>query len=499
LEKRIMAKGKNAFYRALVVAGLLAGGAALSSPSFAAGVKHTTGTVDGFDCDIWTWIDSNDKPRTVALKRERHGNSGHGGYAIQMTYYRFYNTVLHPVGAWRKVVVNAETNKTIDPNNDGGFGYFVSHERDRYFGNDAQGNPILQTIADYVFHKDDSPLGRDFAASTAIPLDTSTAGAESFTIQYGHYGTIAPGGIDLNTGYDSPPLTKDATKFAFYTIPVTTTWVFQEGRDYPRLDISLDLSEIVPPTSTTPMADLVSFDVRGPYGVMVFDNGADRAIQSAIWGDQQYLFAVLHPMPVTRSSTWDWSSLNGGARYNGLTAGVGVGGSFEMGLFEPAPAAASALADGYAPERGFTSTSYAAAVAAHTESPSVDSCLGNQVQTLPSDGTWPYQSVQYSLPCPAQTSSYLTTPAYTKKLAWGSSSYYGTSLTAVFNGVQSYPINAWPMNHQLDYSVCLVLDWDSSVRVSPPPKYNTYLAAMAAAYTETTPVPASPDCATAAP
>ena len=45
--------------------------------------------------------------------------------------------------------------------------------------------------------------------------------------------------LDPNTGRDSPPLTKTKSDFAFYQMPVTTTWVFQTGRDFPRLDISI--------------------------------------------------------------------------------------------------------------------------------------------------------------------------------------------------------------------------------------------------------------------
>ena len=60
-------------------------------------------------------------------------------------------------------------------------------------------------------------------------------------------------------------------------------------------------------------------------------------------------------------------------------------------------------------------------------------------ETLPSDGTWPYQSVQYSLPCGSQTA---TTNG--QKIAWGSSSLYGFSVTSAYNGQRSFPINNFP-------------------------------------------------------
>ena len=423
----------------------------LPGAASASNVVHTTGTVKGSKCDIWTWPDGTGHLRTAALKMEGNGNSGHGGYAVQMTYYRNYQPGAATQGGtaipnWVEVTVNADTG------GDGGFGYFVSHERHRTF-DDGDTN----TIAGKIFNVDDSPLGSGFAATSAIPLNTATAGAESFTINYYHYGTTTPGNIDPNTGSDSPALGKDPSLFAKYTIPVTTTWVFQKGRDFPRIDISMDLSQVTPAGLATPAAGLVSFDVRGPYGVMVFDNGADGAVDFAQWGDQAYSFAGTQA-PITRASAWTWNTANKGARYNALTV-LSANGRYEMGLYEPLTASQSALADAYAPERSFTSQTYAAAVEAGTQSASVSSCGGSQ--TLPSDGTWPYQSVQYSFPC--SPGIYLTNTATSKKLAWGSASYYGSTLAQVYNGVSSYPINAFPASHKLEYSVCVVLNWDNYV------------------------------------
>jgi hypothetical protein len=392
-----------------------------------------------------------------------------------MTYYRrYYYGPTGPAATWQKMTVDAPDEA------DGGFGYFVSHERYRYFSNGD-----VNTIASEIFGTDDSPLGKDFPATSSILLDTSAAGAESFSIDYGHYGTATPWGIDPNTGKDSPLLPTTKTSFAPYTIPVTTTWVFQEGRDFPRIDITVDLSGIN-------SAGLVNFDVRGPYGVMVFDDGKNGVIDTAIWGDETDLFTT-SVSPVTRSSTWDWSASNTGARYNALITGTTSlkQGRFEMGLFEPAPAyLTSALTDGYAAERGSTSASYEAAGGT-----SNDSCASQDQQTLPSDGDWPYQSVQYSLPCPP-TPHFLTTPTDGTKIAWGSSAYYGSDLTEVYNGFESLPIDAFPTNDQLSYSVCLVLAWDTNYDA---PALPTKTQANAALYTEADPNPSNSDCATVAP
>ena len=272
--------------------------------------------------------------------------------------------------------------------------------------------------------------------------------------------------------------------YHFYSIPVTTTWVFESGKDFPRIDVSVDMSQI-------PKAGLVSFDMRGPYGVMVFDDGADATVTTAMWGDQDYLFAPLQT-PITRSSSWNWSSTNRGARYNLISTG-----NYEMGLFEPLPSSKTSLVDGYAAERGFTNASFAAA-----EEASADNC--GDPQTLPSDGTWPYQSVQYSLPCKDQSTNYLTQTTTGKKIAWGSSSLYGSEVTSVYNGQKNHPIS---FSSAIKYSVCLALSavqqpWPPYVwsggRLHVAPALGETIA-NAALYTNSSPSPSNSDCATSTP
>jgi hypothetical protein len=388
----------------------------------AAAVSVTAGTVNGLAANIWTWTDAAGHPRTVALKLEGQGNPGHGGYAIQFTYMVGTSTV----------TINAESSS------DGGFGYFVSHERYRSF---ADGT--VDTIAGHIFGTDDSPLGLGFAASMSSPAAPAHAGAQRFVIKYGHYGTVVADPVDPNSGNDSNPLPAGKSHYAFYSMPATTTWVFQDGTNYPRIDVGVSLAGVIPPGGSSPTADLVSFDMRGPYGVMVFDNGADGTVNSVLWGDQEYIFKLLQT-PVTRDSTWTWNTVNKGARYQALQAGA-----FEMGMFEPARVSASATVDGYSAERGYTSASYA-----HAGGQSFSACSSGARQVLPSDGEWPYQSVQYSLPCNAGG---FKTPTDFKKFAWGTTAYYGTSLTGVYNGRKSFAFNGFPASHTVGYSVCLVL------------------------------------------
>jgi hypothetical protein len=380
----------------------------------AAAPVHVVTTVLGYSVDQYRWSDSKGLQRTASLKKEGNGNPGHGGYAVQMTYS--INT------ATGTRVVKANAAKGFD----GGFGYFVSHERYRDFTDGAN-----DTIASHVFHTDDSPLGSGFPAigAAALPTANPNALAHRFQITYQHYGTVQPITKDAN-GNDVAPTPVNQLKLKLYAMPVTITWVFESGKDYPRIVTQVDLSQIGQP-------DLVNFDVRGPYGVMVFDNGADGVIDRVMWGDR-YHFSTTQDPP-TRDSGWTWNARNKGGRYNALIAG-----KYEMGLFEPSPFAQSATADPYADERGSTSALYNGG----------QGCNQGEVQLLPCDWEWPYQSVQYSLP------ANLTGPANFKKIAWGSTAFYGTgpSLPAVYDtSSTSESFVGFPNTQEIEYAVCVVL------------------------------------------
>jgi hypothetical protein len=391
-----------------VFAGLLLLGA---SSALAAGVTHQVTVINGLQVDQYSWPDSSGLTRTVSLKQEGNGNPGHGGYAIQMTYQLNNQTI----------TVNA------DSGSDGGFGYFVSHERFRNFTDNTS-----DTIASKIFGQDDSPLGSGFpVVGRPLVLGDPNAAAHRFTMTYGHYGTTFPIPKDAN-GNDVQLTPTDPAKFAFYSIPITITWVFQGGTDYPRIDTAVDFSGI-------PGPDLVNFDVRGPYGVMVFDNGNNATVDGLMWGDRFHFVTTKNPP--TRNSSWVWNEPNSGARYSALTAG-----GFEMGLFEPVPFASSATDDPFADERGSTSTAYNAG----------NGCKFGEVQLLPCDFEWPYQSIQYSLPPPPDNN---TTTNF-KKMAWGSTVFYGTgpSLPKVFDTSQTTEaFNGFPDNRVLTYRICVVL------------------------------------------
>ena len=275
---------------------------ALIAPAGAgAAVGHTVTTVNGLSVDRYSWLDSNGRTRTVSLKREGEGNPGHGGYAIQMTYFAYMN------GNWRRKVVNSAE----------GFGYFVSHEAYRTFSDGFNG-----TIADHVFGVTDSPLGRSLPVTGTELADTDPdRAAHRFAMSYPRYGTIDP--IPKNEeGEDSSATPVAPAELRRYTLPVRITWYFLEGTDFPRIRTSVDLGNVG-------VADRVNFDVRGPYGVMDFDQG-NMPISRVMWGDRLHFKSI--GAPLTRNREWTWNQANAGARYTAMIAG-----QYEVGLVEPRP------------------------------------------------------------------------------------------------------------------------------------------------------------------
>jgi hypothetical protein len=383
------------------------------APASAAPPTHVVTTVNGFKVDRYTWLDSKKRPRSVALKKEGNGNSGHGGYAVQMTYQ--YSSG----GAWRTVTVNAREGS------DGGFGYFVSHERYRDFS-DGDNN----TIAGKIFGADDSPLGRQFpVVGTKLTLQNTNAVAHRFTLTYPRYGTVNP--IPKDPDGNDVSLTPTAKSLLKrYALPITIIWVFQTGVDFPRIQTTVNLDSV-------PGPDRVNFDLRGPYGVMNFDNGANSLIAKAMWGDRFHFTTT--GSTLTRNRSWTWRTANQGARYQALVAGA-----FEMGLVEPRKFTQSTLVDGYSEARGQSSTLYN----------NGQGCPDLE-QLIPCDWEWPYQSAQYSLP-------YDNPNAGTtfEKIAWGSAPFWGTgpSLPQVYDTpTTSKVFKGFPAGKRITYNVCVVL------------------------------------------
>jgi hypothetical protein len=342
-------------------------------------------------------------------------------------------------GVWKPVVADAVAG------GDGGFGYFVSHERYRDF-TDGSSN----TIAGKIFHTDDSPLGLNFAVTGTSPtLSNPNAAAHRFKLSYPRYGTRSP--IPKNAdGEDVSKTPIDPAKFQRYALPVTITWIFQNGADFPRINIRVGLANL-------PGPDRANFDLRAPYGVLNFDNGANNPISAVMWGDRFHFINLKRPL--TRNSTWNWTGANKGARYTALIAG-----SYEMGLIEPRTFATSKIADGFAFGRGLKSTQYRCA---------------DQNEALPCDWEWPYQSAQYSLPYNNNNAS--TT---FEKIAWGSAPFWGTgpSMTQVYDTSSTTErFTGFPASKLISYDICVVLGrtitGGLTKTVAAGPSYNCATAA----------------------
>lgn len=385
----------------------VAGALLLSSSPDASAVTRTDATVNGVKVDMFTWTDAAGLQRSASLKKQGAGNTGNGGYAVRMVY-----RVRQAGGKIGIVIADATKGE--------GFGYFVSHERYRKFVDGAEA-----PIAGKIFKKDDSPLGRGFPVTTTTGANTATRKSISYKLVYPRYGTKAAGGIDQNTGQDKPRLGTSKSLFALYELPVTIEWIFQDGRDYPRIVTTVYLNRL-------PGPDRTSFDLRGPYGKLDFDDG-NAPIAKVTWGDR-YQFASNGAI-LTRRSTWRWNQPNEGARFIGITAG-----GREMGLVEPRTYAASRITDGFAFGRGKTSATHSTADA------------GCPDQELPCDYEWPYQATNYELPYEDPNGS--TT---SEKIAWGSTPFYGTSLTSSWDGTAAAPLKGFPSSKKLVYDVCVVL------------------------------------------
>jgi len=408
------------------------------------GVQRVSTTVLGLKVDQFTWTDSHGLPRTVSLKQEGNGNAGHGGYAVQMTYQ-----------------VPGATPRTVTANmasaGDGGFGYFVGHELYRSFDDGSSG-----TIAG-LHGQDDSPLGLDFPVTTTQSTITasSTVATETFKLTYPKWGTKVP--VADPTANNSTPVALSAHQL--FNVPVTIVWTFQKNTDFPRIDVSVDIS-----AST---AGQLAFDMRGPYGVLEFaDSDTNAYINNVQWADTAYLFTsnVTTTGFLQQSSAWNWSAPVGAVRpFQGMIARHSDGTLYEIGLFELKLGADAGLTySGYASHRGINGTGfyqYAGGIEQYE---------------------WPFQSAQYSGSA-GDGGWEAGVKIYGKKFAWGTAPFYGSELSTVYlNDTTPAPIDAYPAGGVITYRTCWVMG------------LSTYTAVGTAGLTRTAAASASPSCATGA-
>ena len=355
--------------------------APLASPSLSPGedIRRENGevTVNATPVTVirYTWRDSAGRPRSVSLVPASGLTSG---YAVQITYQ--VND-----GMLRTVEVNAMPGA----NGDEGFGYFVSHEAFRDFIGGGSG-----TLA-AIHGDDDSPLGRNLASTGSTSSAGSRQAAHEFRLSYPRWGTIASIPSPSDTLVDPAPGAHQK-----HQLPVIIRWTFVAGYDYPLWSVEHDLSSVT---------DKVAVDMRGPYGVMRFNEGNGADVSVLRWGDVYQFSADAVGADIGQAAlvpggiAWAWDQPNIFRRYNVLGSG-----SYEFGIVstEPPIGGAYNLADGYSDSRGHASPGGCA----------------YGLRALPCDFEWAYQSFQYDAGPPARP-----------KLAWGTSPFLGTNGCA-FNG-----------------------------------------------------------------
>jgi len=366
----------------------------LATPSLSAGqnIRMETGevTVNGAPVTVvrYTWRDSASRPRSVSLVPADGSTSG---YAVQMTYQ-----VADP--GLRTVLVNAAP----AGNGDEGFGYFVSHEVFRQWLEGGEDGTIAGQHAE-----DDSPYGRNLPSTGTANSVGSSQATHEYRLNYRRWGTVASIADPSST-----PISRDnLASHQVFTLPVVIRWHFVSGQDYPLWSVDYDLSAAT---------NHISTDIRGPYGVMVFNESSGPDVTALRWGDW-YKFAAdangadfgqatLNP----NALAWTWNTVNNGRRYNVLGSG-----QYEFGIVSVTAARGSPnYGDGYSETRGFTSASR-------------PSC-GYSLQSMPCDYEWAYQSFQYDYGPPARP-----------KLAWGTAPFLGSTLNGggAYNGLESEPFS----------------------------------------------------------
>jgi hypothetical protein len=377
---------------------------ALPTPTLRSGenIRHEVGIVNRLTVDRYVWRDSHGKPRSASLVRygQRVDGSPRGGYAVQLTYQ-----IQNSAGVWSTFKINPPA----DDQGDGGFGYFVSHENYRTFDANVCPDGSDSCPIATLHGEDDSPLGSHLPGTGSTTTLTTSTASHTFKLNYPHWGTVDPIADIQDT---KTPSSLDAHKR--YNLPATIKWTFTKGKDYPLITVTYDFRAVP--------ANVISVDMRGPYGWVNFAPG-NAALTKLQWGDQ-LLFSTMGSS-VTTASDWTWLAENNGARYNLLVAG-----KYEFGLVQNKSYAASTIGSGYSDRRGHSS---------------LDG-LGcpDSGWNLPCDWEWTYQSIQYE--------DFGTSPTRAKKLAWGTAPYIGTTLSNDDNGE---PFAGYPT---VSYSVWLTFD-----------------------------------------
>ncbi|OJH39084.1 hypothetical protein BON30_16135 [Cystobacter ferrugineus] len=209
---------------------------------------------DGYNSDVYRWLDSKGEQRTAVLTRNDARDPGgtHGGMLRRFRY-----------GSGAKARVATGTGASSGAVKYNGWGYVVSHY--------GSGNSLVARSADVTGQYRQVLMGRHHA--------------------------IHEFSWDL--------LFKDGTTQDPKWVPVKTTvqWFFATGRDHPVYAITFDSSAALPQgLSTQP-------DSRTPYGDIAWDgDGTLATVDGVKWGDKYQFYT--RDEPLTPASRWDYKTRN---------------------------------------------------------------------------------------------------------------------------------------------------------------------------------------------
>jgi len=267
-----------------------------------------------FSSDQFAWYDSAGQPRSATLA---HNDSGcfYGSCGGELRDYQYVNN-----GA----VLDAAA-PTAVTNQDGGFGYIVSHPHQDPDG----GGTNSYCVAG---HGDTSLLGHEIAGATDRLFVGRHHAILDFSQTYARYCPQSDEDDDANcigkahgngTGECKANVTKTPLTAPF-EVPVTVGWVFSTGNDNPVWTVTYDVA-----ASGAQNGDLED-DTRAPYGSLLWDGSSDstnssgemnNAIAGAAWSNGFDFTTTPQAGPLTFDSAWTWNTPDNAAYAALWTAG----------------------------------------------------------------------------------------------------------------------------------------------------------------------------------
>jgi|GEM_PF-618682 len=224
--------------------------------------------VAGMTSDRFTWKDSLNRTRSAALAQMIAPASPAGPGGSRGGAMREYSFQLS-TGATRTATVTTYGNAGYS-----GFGYIVSHSRNRPCAGD------------------DSPLGFPFGGTWERIFEGRHHAIFRF---HQNYPRNCPGSGPLVTRY----------------LPVTIDWLFSTGHDNPLWAVTYDVDQISDGVNPPVAADTYFDDSRAPYGELNIDGDGSTNLNGVAWGER-YRFTTTNAAgtDATRDSPFNFTATN---------------------------------------------------------------------------------------------------------------------------------------------------------------------------------------------